>query len=102
MIRRPPRSTLFPYTTLFRSHLSYQEIADMFGATTPQAVTYWLEKYDIPHRSAEMTKVVRWYRDREQPQLPTKEEFLHLYEQGLSIERIAHDTGLDEDTLLRF
>src|SRR5258708_25569723 len=23
MIRRPPRSTLFPYTTLFRSHLSY-------------------------------------------------------------------------------
>src|SRR3712207_7173134 len=23
MIRRPPRSTLFPYTTLFRSHLPY-------------------------------------------------------------------------------
>ena len=23
MIRRPPRSTLFPYTTLFRSHLEY-------------------------------------------------------------------------------
>src|SRR3712207_9575641 len=26
MIRRPPRSTLFPYTTLFRSHLA----ADVF------------------------------------------------------------------------
>src|SRR5256885_4324285 len=25
MIRRPPRSTLFPYTTLFRSKLSYPE-----------------------------------------------------------------------------
>src|SRR5688572_32349680 len=25
MIRRPPRSTLFPYTTLFRSHL-YEEL----------------------------------------------------------------------------
>src|SRR2546425_9312365 len=25
MIRRPPRSTLFPYTTLFRSPLSYCE-----------------------------------------------------------------------------
>src|SRR5258707_13841378 len=25
MIRRPPRSTLFPYTTLFRSHQSLQE-----------------------------------------------------------------------------
>src|SRR5438270_5497470 len=24
MIRRPPRSTLFPYTTLFRSPLSYR------------------------------------------------------------------------------
>src|SRR2546430_15237149 len=23
MIRRPPRSTLFPYTTLFRSHIAY-------------------------------------------------------------------------------
>src|SRR5260221_3700679 len=24
MIRRPPRSTLFPYTTLFRSHIEYR------------------------------------------------------------------------------
>src|SRR3712207_7355200 len=35
MIRRPPRSTLFPYTTLFRSFLNpYPEItkpADTFG-----------------------------------------------------------------------
>src|SRR5947207_7430940 len=27
MIRRPPRSTLFPYTTLFRSHLLAQRTA---------------------------------------------------------------------------
>src|SRR2546426_7434540 len=26
MIRRPPRSTLFPYTTLFRSHLSFTRV----------------------------------------------------------------------------
>src|SRR3989454_9115530 len=26
MIRRPPRSTLFPYTTLFRSHLFSNEL----------------------------------------------------------------------------
>src|SRR3712207_7872658 len=26
MIRRPPRSTLFPYTTLFRSHLGRVEV----------------------------------------------------------------------------
>src|SRR5256885_9173737 len=31
MIRRPPRSTLFPYTTLFRSHLEFLqgEIEDL-------------------------------------------------------------------------
>src|SRR5436309_14840960 len=27
MIRRPPRSTLFPYTTLFRSHLAQRQVA---------------------------------------------------------------------------
>src|SRR2546426_6122205 len=27
MIRRPPRSTLFPYTTLFRSRLHFRKIA---------------------------------------------------------------------------
>src|SRR2546429_8902851 len=27
MIRRPPRSTLFPYTTLFRSRNVYEEVA---------------------------------------------------------------------------
>src|SRR5258708_9755739 len=32
MIRRPPRSTLFPYTTLFRSGLS----ALLFGRCRPQ------------------------------------------------------------------
>src|SRR2546422_6251120 len=27
MIRRPPRSTLFPYTTLFRSHIGLADVA---------------------------------------------------------------------------
>src|SRR3712207_8127254 len=31
MIRRPPRSTLFPYTTLFRSQ-RYGELADLLTA----------------------------------------------------------------------
>src|SRR5690349_24533320 len=41
MIRRPPRSTLFPYTTLFRSKLTLEvsqtELVFLFGA--PLAVT---------------------------------------------------------------
>src|SRR2546426_2074522 len=37
MIRRPPRSTLFPYTTLFRS----KQLAAVFDVT-PAMVTYLL------------------------------------------------------------
>src|SRR5256885_2904608 len=31
MIRRPPRSTLFPYTTLFRSHVIIERNNDYWG-----------------------------------------------------------------------
>src|SRR5258708_28453092 len=35
MIRRPPRSTLFPYTTLFRSNLTNVALSDdLLGAQT--------------------------------------------------------------------
>src|SRR3989442_3262024 len=34
MIRRPPRSTLFPYTTLFRSHfVAPESVGATFGRT---------------------------------------------------------------------
>src|SRR3989454_9914893 len=41
MIRRPPRSTLFPYTTLFRSHAEYwsKEMFDAFEAARGAGVT---------------------------------------------------------------
>src|SRR5689334_23938407 len=31
MVRRPPRSTLFPYTTLFRSHADGEHAANLAG-----------------------------------------------------------------------
>src|SRR3712207_8392724 len=34
MIRRPPRSTLFPYTTLFRSQLRYHPCPRTFGGSS--------------------------------------------------------------------
>src|SRR5260221_10313063 len=34
MIRRPPRSTLFPYTTLFRSEFSLDTLADAEASKT--------------------------------------------------------------------
>src|SRR2546426_7914581 len=40
MIRRPPRSTLFPYTTLFRSHLGHAAARGPLGRqlVVPHAV----------------------------------------------------------------
>src|SRR2546421_5080592 len=38
MIRRPPRSTLFPYTTLFRSHLAGARGADLLVTTAGVSV----------------------------------------------------------------
>src|SRR2546427_3413036 len=37
MIRRPPRSTLFPYTTLFRSGLRFNE--DFYCGYSPERVS---------------------------------------------------------------
>src|SRR3712207_7726743 len=39
MIRRPPRSTLFPYTTLFRSPLSAAQMAAVFDLGV---IVYWV------------------------------------------------------------
>src|SRR5258708_19731716 len=36
MIRRPPRSTLFPYTTLFRSVITTVEVSGAPWARTPK------------------------------------------------------------------
>src|SRR2546430_10363223 len=36
MIRRPPRSTLFPYTTLFRSRVCNRREDDVPGAINPE------------------------------------------------------------------
>src|SRR5687768_17772571 len=52
MIRRPPRSTLFPYTTLFRSGLvdtGYLGLADEVAPGDPEASTL-LRDRDVGRR----------------------------------------------------
>src|SRR2546426_4003785 len=44
MIRRPPRSTLFPYTTLFRSPETYQRSASLIEPGTLVLVRGKLER----------------------------------------------------------
>src|SRR2546430_4166385 len=40
MIRRPPRSTLFPYTTLFRSRVVYDRAGSALARIEPRAVDW--------------------------------------------------------------
>src|SRR3712207_8947919 len=48
MIRRPPRSTLFPYTTLFRSSVLGQQVSDGAGVPVGQVVdTYPFDGGDV-------------------------------------------------------
>src|SRR5574343_21256 len=42
MIRRPPRSTLFPYTTLFRSRIRVKTFFDINKPEIPTATDLWL------------------------------------------------------------
>src|SRR5947207_13718722 len=70
MIRRPPRSTLFPYTTLFRSVLVYRpharshlmdarenELLTRIGPGTPMGALYRI------HRSEEHTSELQSHSD---------------------------------------
>src|ERR1035438_7449363 len=46
MMRRPPRSTLFPYTTLFRSlHEIFAQLASISGRPAPQTRIPWIAAY---------------------------------------------------------
>src|SRR5260370_2466765 len=45
MIRRPPRSTLFPYTTLFRSHRIYQEVTQSMWQPQPSHLLLGVKQF---------------------------------------------------------
>src|SRR5258708_29547618 len=52
MIRRPPRSTLFPYTTLFRSHLSVAE--NIFLGREPRQPLGRVDRREMAARAARL------------------------------------------------
>ena len=83
MIRRPPRSTLFPYTTLFRSQI--------------QAVT----KFD-PWFLARIREIIETEARIRKNGLPTNADDLRaLKTMGFTDARLAHLTGRDEDNVRR-
>src|SRR5256885_12048325 len=64
MIRRPPRSTLFPYTTLFRSGVIRPKTADAtFGAL--DGFRHIIDSYGVQQIRAVATSAVREARNSE-------------------------------------
>src|SRR5260221_9416493 len=57
MIRRPPRSTLFPYTTLFRSPMA---LSNVYSSKTKQPL---VQPYVILERSEEHTSELQSHSD---------------------------------------
>src|SRR2546427_3752693 len=101
MIRRPPRSTLFPYTTLFRSLPRWRYIPAPASRFTTQTDT-------IRHRALWMTKRSEEHTSELQSQsnlvcrlLLEKKKHLHddalLYRFALHDNRPAHAVGVHDD-----
>src|SRR3712207_8828239 len=60
MIRRPPRSTLFPYTTLFRSPLGPVGVAGQVGHVSPGRMVALTLASNYARRAAQ--PVAQWLR----------------------------------------
>src|SRR5256885_10484086 len=56
MIRRPPRSTLFPYTTLFRSSL-VASVMKIYELTVNQSLRSLILKCRLPTRDRKSTRL---------------------------------------------
>src|SRR5438105_5673133 len=59
MIRRPPRSTLFPYTTLFRSHYARAFAAHALSSGWRLAMPHWRGCSGEPNRKPRDRKSTR-------------------------------------------
>src|SRR5256886_16335368 len=86
MIRRPPRSTLFPYTTLFRSALDQRRLLDL-----PREVT--VVRGEDP--DAEGQRHRRVDEDERAVTVVETEGDEHLVE-GDEQDRVGHDVGREE------
>src|SRR3712207_7382628 len=72
MIRRPPRSTLFPYTTLFRSNSSVDKVITFIEASGARAIRFNADKYPLGSRLSTVYADGQWqlfYEDRKSTRL---------------------------------
>src|SRR2546429_9274352 len=77
MIRRPPRSTLFPYTTLFRSclkfrtmHMDGDEKLATYLSANPQMADEWEKFAKLKSYDPRLTRIGRFLRRWSLDELP--------------------------------
>src|SRR2546422_8482528 len=83
MIRRPPRSTLFPYTTLFRSALEYQARRGEIILLYEDETILW--RFALPR--------LGWWRRAQRARLPLR---------PLSQSQIKRDESLKRQAWVRY
>src|SRR2546422_10922054 len=74
MIRRPPRSTLFPYTTLFRSKTAAS--LRPCRSTWEELVIGVLRHWSIPALRVALGLVFIWYTDRKSTRLNSSHGYI--------------------------
>src|SRR2546426_8656193 len=79
MIRRPPRSTLFPYTTLFRSPLGGNAVRRALGMETGRQIARAIREsvgYALEHREAALNYAMQFARDMD---IELADKFVGMY-----------------------
>src|SRR5256885_10879190 len=73
MIRRPPRSTLFPYTTLFRSHSRCQDNASANSVGCSRRAQFHFRRSECPAHFPRMPDALRKLSSAERSEEHTSE-----------------------------
>src|SRR5258708_9947976 len=78
MIRRPPRSTLFPYTTLFRSQTSAQAPAPALTTPwgEPDLQGIWMDETDTPLQRPAKYATQEFFTDRKSTRLNSSHQII--------------------------
>src|SRR5256885_13701749 len=96
MIRRPPRSTLFPYTTLFRSKLYRQLLDEQWGQTdwTRGQTEQVLRRLDSVLEQLPQARKQAWQRIIQEEPVASGEKILSLYDSAIRV-IVRHKAGAE-------
>src|SRR5256885_12953071 len=97
MIRRPPRSTLFPYTTLFRSSLHADENAVNAWVGEWIGLGFQALEQRVKHTSGDGRHMFRSEEHTSELQSPCNLVCRLLLEKKKNIDHTAHRTGDNAD-----